>query len=57
MGQLLIHVQSSMRRPTLVCTLLPWEHKRGQEEGEQVPLSTTKMARESLLQEWDSLLN
>lgn len=23
MGQLLIHVHSSMRRPTLVCTLLP----------------------------------
>jgi len=27
-GQLLIQVQSNMRRPTFVCTLLPWTQKK-----------------------------
>lgn len=56
MGQLLIHVHSSMRRPTLVCTLLPWKQKTGQEEGEQLLLSTTEAANRSVLHIWNSLL-
>lgn len=47
MGQLLIHVHSSMRRPTLVCTLLPWKHKTGQEQSQQLLPSTTEMDNSS----------